>query len=76
MDLTTYATAKVAGQVAVAKLNDSYVLSVKQYDSTTGQPKDPQVQAVDKAKVQEQITALQAQMDSLTTLLADLEALG
>jgi hypothetical protein len=76
MDLTTYATVKAAGQVAVAKLNDAYVLSVKQFDMTTGNPKDPQVQAIDKAKVQAQITTLQGQMDSLTTLLADLEALG
>jgi hypothetical protein len=76
MDLTTYSTAKAAGKLALAKLNDAYVLSAKQFDPGTGEPKDPQVQAVDKAQVQAQIVTLQGQMDSLNLLLADLEALG
>jgi hypothetical protein len=76
MDLTTYATVKTAGKAALAKLNDAYVLSVKQFDPSTGEPKAPQVQSVDKAKVQTQIATLQGQMASLNLLLADLEALG
>ena len=76
MDLTTYSVAKAAGQAAVAKLNDAYILSVKRFDPTSGQSKTPQVQAVGKAKVQAQIHSLQGQVASLMELLADLEALG
>jgi len=76
MDLTTYSTAKAADQVAVAKLNDAYVLSVKKFNPGTGEAIAPEVQAVDSSKVQAQIITLQGQMDSLNALLADLEALG
>lgn len=76
MDLTTYSTAKAAGQVALAKLNDAYVLSVKQYDPTTGQAVTPLVQAVNKTDVTNQVATLQGQLNSLNALLADLTALG
>jgi hypothetical protein len=72
MDLTTYSTKKDTGQVVIAKLNDAYVLSVKKFDPDTGQATDPQIQAVDMDQVEAQITNLQAKIDALNTLLADL----
>lgn len=76
MDLKTYVIAKAAGQVAVAKLNDSYVLSIKKFSGVDGSALPPDVQAVDEALLQTQIDTLQGQVDSLNALLADLKALG
>jgi len=76
MELTNYSTIKDTGQVAVAKLNDAYVLSIKQFDPATGQPTAPQVQAVDIKQVEGQIATLQVQINNLNVLLADLKALG
>ena len=76
MELTNYSVIKASGQLALAKLNDAYVLSTKKFDSATGQPTSPEVQAVDMKQVEEQIASLQVQMDSLNALLADLKALG
>jgi hypothetical protein len=75
-DLTTYSTAKAAGQVVVSKLNDTYVWTAKRFDPGTGQPVEPLVQTVDKANVQAQIATFQDRVASLTALLADLKALG
>ena len=51
MDLKTYVIAKAAGQVAVAKLNDSYVLSIKKFSGVDGSALPPDVQAVDEALI-------------------------
>ena len=68
MDLTAYATMKAAGQATLEKLNDAYVLSV------TGL--NPETAALDSNTIQAQLAILKSKIESLSLLLADLEALG
>lgn len=75
MDLKNYVEDKKNNRINLGKVGDAYFISKKQFDVDSGEPKTPQVEAIDLKQVEENITTLQQQIDLLNQLKADLLAL-
>ena len=76
IDLLKYAALKAKGGLQLTKMGDSAVLFVQKFDPDTGEARMPDMGPINLAEVLAVKATLQAQLDGLNQLLADMAALG
>lgn len=76
IDLANYPKEKEAGRVSVAKIGNAYAISAKRFDTTSGHELTPEVAALAIEDIDKNIADLQAKIDALNLVKADLLALG
>lgn len=75
IDLKNYKTKKDQGLMAVAKVGDACAIYSKRFSQENGSEDTPVVVAIDVASLQDARARLQAQIQDINDVLADIEAL-
>ena len=73
--LNNYGEAKKTGLVSIVKVGNAFAATVKKFSPDTGVEVDPEVIAIDIKQLEEQKKALASQVEVLSQLIADLQAL-
>jgi len=71
--MDNYTELKKAGMAQVVKINDSYVIVRRKFDSSTGVEIASEVSALDKLQLQEKRDALLKSIAEIDAILEDIE---
>mgnify|MGYP003402610855 CR=1 FL=1 len=75
MDIAKYKTSKIANKVTLQKYGDSYQFVQRQYNPETGLETAPITGTFTEEQLLAQKTAVQASLDSINEMLADVQIL-
>jgi len=75
MEIQRYAELKASGDISLQLIEGKAFIIKKVYDPDTGQPKDPQVLAIDKDSFLHHKKDAQKRIDEMTLFLDDVDSL-
>lgn len=75
MDLIRYKEKKQKGLISLIKQDDVYLMSIKRFDSETGERIDDEIIPIDIGGIKEMREHLQKQIEAIDELLKDIEKL-
>lgn len=76
MDYKNYSTNKSKGLVEIVKAGGGYAFAKKQYNSETGEQKQPVITSIDIDKLNDRKTELQDEINQIDTLIADINSIN
>jgi len=74
--MNKYIEKKLKGLVQVSKTGDAYVMSVRRFNSDTGDEETPVLVAIDVQSLELSKAALQRQISDIDELLTDCDVVG
>ena len=75
LDLTKYTEQKERGNIVISKVGDKVIIQVKRYSPETGEQTDSFMQEIKREALLDTKANLQAQMNAIDAMIADIDAL-
>lgn len=73
--MQTYSELKQKGLATIQRIGGQIILVRKKFDANTGDELSPEIRPVERESLEKELSVAQRQLESITELIADVDAL-